>query len=87
MGTTIILLNLPLFIVSIFKNGRKFFLKAITGTILLSIFIDIFDRYPPLTNDRFLACIYGGILIGIGVMILCNMLVERKLKIKQLSKN
>ncbi len=70
MGITIILLNLPLFILSIFKNGKKFFLKAVAGTVLLSTFIDIFDKYPPLTSDRFLACIYGGILIGIGTAII-----------------
>ena len=59
-------LNIPLFIISFFKNGKKFFLKAITGTILLSIFLDLFEKLKPITQDRFLACIYGGILVGIG---------------------
>ena len=65
MGTVIMLLNVPLFIFSFFKIGRSFLIKAVTGTALLSVFIDIFDRFEPLTNDRFLACIYGGILIGL----------------------
>ena len=40
------------------------------GTIILSVFIDIFDTLEPLTNDRVLACIYGGVCIGIGTAII-----------------
>lgn len=70
MGTTILILNIPLFIFSFFKIGRSFFTKTITGTVSLSVFIDIFDKFEPLTNDKFLACIYGGILTGIGTAII-----------------
>ena len=34
---------------------------------MLSIFIDILDKIPSITQDRFLACIYGGIAMGIGM--------------------
>ena len=67
MGTTIFLLNLPLFIFSTLKIGKKFLVKTIIGTVSLSIFIDIFDKLTPLTTDIFLACIYGGIITGIGL--------------------
>lgn len=70
MGTVILCINIPLFLFSMFKIGKRFFVKSIIGTISLSVFIDILDRIKPLTNDRFLACIYGGILIGIGTAIL-----------------
>ncbi len=70
MGTAIVLLNIPLFLMSIFKIGKTFFIKSIIGTIAISVFIDIFDKFKPLTNDRFLACIYGGIIIGIGTAII-----------------
>ena len=70
MGTAIVLLNIPLFLMSIFKIGKTFFIKSIIGTIAISFFIDIFDKFKPLTNDRFLACIYGGIIIGIGTAII-----------------
>ena len=36
----------------------------------LSIFIDWLDKFKPLTQDRFLACIYGGIIIGVGTAII-----------------
>lgn len=70
MGTTIILLNIPLFLISILKIGKSFFVKSLIGTISLSIFIDWLDKFKPLTQDRFLACIYGGIIIGVGTAII-----------------
>jgi len=70
MGTTILILNIPLFLLAIYKLGKSFFIKSIIGTISLSVFIDILDKIEPLTNDRFLACIYGGILLGIGTAII-----------------
>ena len=62
MGTTILALNIPLFLLATVKIGRRFLEKSIVGTVSLSIFIDILDRFEPLTNDKILACIYGGIL-------------------------
>lgn len=65
MGTIMVLINVPLFIISIFKIGKSFFIKSMIGTTALSLFIDILDKITPLTKDRFLACIYGGIIMGI----------------------
>lgn len=65
MGTMILIINIPLFLVSFYKIGKSFFMKSIIGTVALSVFIDLLDKLEPLTNDRFLACIYGGIIIGL----------------------
>ena len=70
MGAMIMALNVPLFILAGYRLGKEFFAKSLIGTVSLSVFIDIFDKYPPITNDRFLACIYGGILIGLGTGII-----------------
>ncbi|MEI3395820.1 MAG: YitT family protein [Clostridia bacterium] len=70
MGTTILALNIPFFLFAGYKLGKRFFLKSMVGTISFSIFIDILDKIEPLTHDRFLACIYGGIIIGLGTAIL-----------------
>lgn len=67
MGTTILILNIPLFIIGYFKLGRKFIFKTIIATFLYSKFIDIFENFGVFTTDRFLSCLYGGILIGIGL--------------------
>lgn len=65
MGITIMAINLPLFLFSFFKIGKIFFAKTVLGTVCLSIFIDMLDQIQPLTYDRFLASIYGGIIIGL----------------------
>ncbi len=69
LGLTVLVLNIPLFILSIFKNGKKFFINALLGTLFLSFFLDFFDSFKALTEDRFLGCIYGGIIAGIGTAI------------------
>ena len=70
LGTTVLILNIPLFIMSLIKNGKAFFINSLAGTILLSVFLNIFEKLGPLTTDRFLGCIYGGIIAGIGTAII-----------------
>ena len=70
MGTVIILLNIPFFIIAFIRIGKVFVIKSILGTLFLSTFIDFFERFNALTRDRFLACIYGGILIGLGTSLI-----------------
>lgn len=67
MGTTILILNIPLFIIGYFRLGKKFIIKTIIATILYSKFIDVFESFNLFTEDRLLACLYGGILVGIGL--------------------
>lgn len=66
VGTTIIALNIPLFIMAIYRKGKDFFINGLIGTLSLSVFIDVLERFNPLTQDRLLACIYGGIIVGLG---------------------
>lgn len=70
IGTTIILLNIPLFIIAYFKVGRKFFVNAILGTVSLSYFLNVFERFEPITTDKFLAFLYGSVIVGIGTAII-----------------
>ena len=70
MGTVILAINIPLFALAVYKLGKVFFIKSMIGTISFSIFIDLLDQIPALTSDRFLACIYGGIIIGFGTAII-----------------
>ncbi len=70
MGITILCINAPLFFISGFKIGKSFFAKSLVGTVSLSVFIDILDNLKPLTNDKMLASIYGGLLTGLGTAII-----------------
>ena len=70
VGTAMIILNVPLFFIAFFRVGKKFILKSVAGTFFLSIFINVLERFPAVTTDKFLACIYGGIIMGIGTAII-----------------
>lgn len=69
VGTTIFILNIPLFIIAYFKVGKKFLIKAVIGTFLLTVFLHIFQNVKAVTTDRFLAFMYGSIITGIGTAI------------------
>ena len=60
-----LLINVTLFVIAMVKVNKRLFFKSILGTVLLSVFIDLLENLSPITNDRFLACIYGGIIIGL----------------------
>ena len=66
VGTIVLILNIPLFILALVKLGKKFFVKSLIGTALLSFFLNMFQSFEPITNDRFLAFIYGSVIVGIG---------------------
>ena len=70
VGLTMLLINVPLFVIAMVKVNKRLFFKSILGTVLLSVFIDLLENLSPITNDRFLACIYGGIIMGIGTAII-----------------
>lgn len=69
VGTVVLILNIPLFIMALIKNGKRFFLNSIIGTISLSLFLNLFEGIGQITESGFLACIYGGILSGLGTVI------------------
>lgn len=63
MSTTIIILNIPLFVLAYFRIGKKFLLKTIFATIFYSLAIDYLEGFFEFTHDKFLSSIYGGVLV------------------------
>ena len=72
VGTIMLILNIPLFILALFKLGKRYVINALIGTGLLSLFLNIFQDIKPLTDDRFLAFIYGSVIVGIGTAFVLN---------------
>ncbi|NLJ40438.1 MAG: YitT family protein [Clostridiales bacterium] len=66
VGVTMLVLNIPLFLLGIRELGGKFGLKTLLSTVLLSLFID-FIKVSPLTDEPILAAIYGGVVMGAGL--------------------
>ena len=69
VGTTTLILNIPLVILAFLKLGKRFVVKTIIGTMSLSYFLNVFEKITPITNDKVLAFIYGSIAVGIGTAI------------------
>ena len=67
VGTISILVNLPLFILGGIKIGKQFFAGSLLGMVLSSLLIDAFALIPFPTPEPLLGCIYGGVLVGLGL--------------------
>ncbi|MBF0746815.1 YitT family protein [Gemella sp. 19428wG2_WT2a] len=66
LGIFLVVLNMPFVYLGYKQIGTPFALASIFGIITMSIFTNIFHPYPPLIVDPFLACIFGGITLGLG---------------------
>lgn len=67
MGLTILTGNFFLIILQAKLIGLGPVWKTIYSILITSFSVELFLKIPPLTTDHFLACLYGGLLGGIGV--------------------
>lgn len=66
-GLTFAVVNLVLLIGAIFLLGRAFVVKTLLGAGLLTVFVQVFSYLPPITDQVFLAALFGGVLYGLGI--------------------
>lgn len=70
---TNLLLNIPLFFIGWKLLGKNAFHYTVLGTVSVSAFLWIFQRYPvhmPLNEDMTLAALFAGVFIGVGLGII-----------------
>ncbi len=68
VGIMIFLINIPIFIWGTLEFDFKFLLSSMVGTLLLSLFTEIFARIlTPVTDNEILLSIFGGALLGLGM--------------------
>lgn len=68
VGATMLVLNIPLFLLAIYRLGLKFGFRSLYGTVSLSVFIDALSPcLPVVTRDPLLAAIFGGAIVGLGL--------------------
>lgn len=67
IGVFIFLFNIPFLYLGYKQIGLNFTIASLFGVTALSVMTAVFHPYPPLVTDPFLACIFGGIILGIGV--------------------
>lgn len=68
IGTTVFLLNVPLFLIAFRKFGFSFIIKTVTATFVVSVIIDLTAPFLPVyTGDKLLSALFGGITSGAGL--------------------
>ncbi len=70
IGTTIFVLNIPLFIISKKKLGTNFVIRTVWATLITSAIIDIGAILPVYRGSLLLSSVIGGVLIGIALGII-----------------
>lgn len=67
-GITVLIINIPLIIIAFVKFGGIFVIKTTYATIMVSVFLTIFENViPPYQVDNVLSALFGGILMGTGL--------------------
>ena len=67
VGLSVLVMNIPLFLLSWRILGRSFGVKTLVATVVLSVFIDATSFVPVLTGDLLLASLVGGGMMGVGL--------------------
>lgn len=63
----IVLINLPFLYLGYMQIGKTFTISTLFAILSLSYWVSFFFPIPELTQDLFLATVFGGIIIGVGV--------------------
>ena len=67
ISLTNLLVNIVLIIIGLKILGKHFIIRTLACVLILSGFLEVFSFIPPLTDDRLLATLFGGILYGTGI--------------------
>ncbi len=68
LGVLVVVLNVPLFIIGVRLQGIGLLISSLFAMLLSSVFIDVIPMvitFEPM-EDKFLVCVCGGVLVGIG---------------------
>ena len=66
-GISFAVINALFLLISFRVIGKDFVIKTIIGATLISVFVQLFSTFQPLTDDIVLASIFGSLLYGLGI--------------------
>ena len=72
-GISMLVMNIPLFILGVRYLGGMFGVRTLVGIVLSSLFTDLFSEvlgWQAMTDELLLASLYGGALLGVGLGII-----------------
>jgi len=66
-GVSFAVINVALLILSFKFLGWKFVRDTVAGSMLLSLFVQLFSYMPPVTENILLASVFGAVCYGMGI--------------------
>ena len=63
VGTIVILMNVPLFILGVRRQGLKILISSLFATVVSNLMMDAVYTFQPM-DEPLLACVYGGVTVG-----------------------
>ncbi len=70
VGVSVLLLNIPLFILAWKFIGGRFIFKSFLVTAFLSVSLDLFSFLPAYTGDKMLSSLFCGVLSGVSLALI-----------------
>lgn len=68
VGVLMLIFNIPIFLFGLKILGARYGINTLYGAIMLSVFIDLTEKFTPVvTEDILLNCLYGGVMVGVGM--------------------
>lgn len=66
-GISFAAINIILLVLSLKVLGLKFVRDTIVGSMLLTLFVQLFSYMPPVTENTVLASVFGAVCYGVGI--------------------
>ena len=66
-GASFFIINAGLLFIALIVLGQGFVVDTIFGSVMLSVLVQVFSYMPAVTNDLFIATVFGSVLYGIGI--------------------
>ena len=70
IGLTMLVFNIPLFLLGVKFLGKRFGIRTLFGMLVYSLATDFFDKVlhlQAITDHPLLASLYGGLIVGVGL--------------------
>lgn len=67
VGTLILMINIPILLLGLYKFGIRFLISTIYATFMCSVFTNLLADYPAITRDPLLATICGCALASVAI--------------------
>lgn len=67
LGIFLFIINLPFLFLGYKQIGKTFAISTLYGIVVMSVTTQLLHHVSPFTNEKILAVLFGGLILGLGV--------------------